>query len=166
MGILEIFKHRSTCMDNDWIEWIIRASPHEFQNWVHTISCLSVLSSVDFLRWCGSIVMSKCIPICVHRQHTKHWHLDSWYLNGSLFCVCAGTWVGLIFGFQRHLSNAGIDHTFHASVPDGTLVVHSPDVEWCYCNMGQFGDTCWCVALYRCHKLLPSMSASKHQHPS
>ena len=56
-----------------------------------------VLSSVDFLRWCGSIVMSKCIPICVHRQHTKHWHRDSWYLNGSLFCVCAGTWVGLIF---------------------------------------------------------------------
>ena len=39
---------------------------------------------------------------------------------------------------------AGINHTFHASVPDDTLVVHYPDVEWCYCDMGQFGDTCTC----------------------
>ena len=22
------------------------------------------------------------------------------------------------------------------------IVVHSPDVEWCYCDKGQFGDTC------------------------
>ena len=31
---------------------IIRPSSHEFQNWLHTISCLS---SVDFLRCYGSI---------------------------------------------------------------------------------------------------------------
>ena len=47
LGILEIFKHGSTCMDNDRIQWIIRPSP--YRNWVHTISCLSV-TCVDFLR--------------------------------------------------------------------------------------------------------------------
>ena len=60
--------------------------------------------------------------------------------------------MGLIFGFQRSscidYPSAGFNHTFQASVPDDTLVVHSPDVEWCYCDMGQFGDTCLCTAYH------------------
>ena len=39
-------------------------------------------------------------------------------------------------------------HRLPLRVPDDTLVVHSPDVEWWYCDMGQFGDTCWCTAYH------------------
>ena len=53
------------------------------------------------------------------------------YLIGSDFWVPeAPPWSGIDY------PSSGINHTFHASVPDDTLVVHSPDVEWCYCDMG------------------------------
>ena len=52
------------------------------------------------------------MPRCVHTQHTKHWQRYSWYLYGSLICVCSLIWVGLIFWllrnlFQRHICENG-----------------------------------------------------------
>ena len=57
--ILEIIEHRS--VDNERIQRIIRPS--------HTILCFYYMGHYR--------VMSKCM----HKQHTKHWHRNSWYLQ-------------------------------------------------------------------------------------
>ena len=56
------------------------------------------------------ILWYKCM-FCV-RQITIF--VNDWYLYGSLMCVFPGTRVGLIFGFQRHLSS---DSQWHRLPP-------------------------------------------------
>ena len=99
--------------------------PYFFIKWYFNSSSVpsvafQLLSSVDLYNklygfiteWCLNVCLDPPGPRCVHKQHTKHWHRDSWYLYGSLICVCAKKIpylhivqaLGcLIFGFQRHL---------------------------------------------------------------
>ena len=62
---------RYSYIDNDRIQWIIRQSPHEFHNWVHTISCLfGYVLVYIFLnklygfntKWCQNV----CLYVCTN----------------------------------------------------------------------------------------------------
>ena len=146
-----------------------------------------LLSSVDFLRCYGSIT-EWCLNVYLYVCTDNIQNIDIGTLGtcmGPSLCMCrylggSDFWVPEAppkWSSGIDYPSAGINHTFHASVPDHTLVVYSPDVE--YGTIVTWGSSVipvdalhttlvlmHCVALYRWHKLLPSMSASKHPHPA